>query len=89
MTQKYFIGKCGGEDCSQRFKTVKITHSTLSSSYDSIFKCNIDAKENPDCSNCPHGKTIAEMAEYIESEGIVFRSQAKEVIEALLGGEDK
>ena len=35
------------------------------------------------------GKTIDEMAEHIEWEGIAYSSQAKEVIEALLGGEQK
>lgn len=102
MTQKYFIGKCGGEDCPQRFKTVKITHGTLSSSYDYIFKCNIDAKENPDCENCPHGKTIDEFKKDIAEVWLAMPKAdntdpkeyadtlAQNIIDkALLGGEQK
>ena len=80
MTQKYFIGKCGGKDCSWRLHDG--TNRTYYCSLD-LYMHNCPKKVYE---NCAHGKTLEEMAEYIESEGIVYRSQAKEVIEALLGG---
>lgn len=80
ITQKYFIGKCGGKDCSWRLHDG--TNRTYYCSLDllDLYMHNCPKKVYE---NCPHGKTLDEMAEYIESEGIVFRSQAKEVIEAL------
>lgn len=79
--KKYAFLEVGGEDCPIR------------SWYENRgqFICK---KDNYPCSearymNCSHGKTIEEMAEHIEWEEIAYRSQAKEVIEALLGGEDK
>lgn len=80
MTQKYFIGKCGGEDCMFRTGVILGEHQCLKD----IEKCS---KER--CQNCPHGKTIGEMAEHIEWEGIAYSWQAKDVIEALLGGGGK
>lgn len=42
-----------------------------------------------DCENCPHGKTLEEMAEYIEWNGIAYRLEAQRIIKALLGEEEK
>lgn len=66
MTEKYFIGKCGGEDCMFRTGVILGEHQCLKD----IEKCS---KER--CQNCPHGKTIDEMAEHIEWEGIAYSSQ--------------
>ena len=54
MTQKYFIGKCGGEDCMFRTGVILGEHQCLKD----IEKCS---KER--CQNCPHGKTAVEWAE--------------------------
>lgn len=52
MTQKYFIGKCGGEDCMFRTGVILGEHQCLKD----IEKCS---KER--CKNCPHGKTMEEI----------------------------
>ena len=76
MTQKYFIGKCGGRDCQF------LTNDNI---------CVLDG----DCENCPHGKTIEEMADSLRPiiDNIPFdikeechqRVLCKMIIKALLG----
>ena len=86
MTKKYFIGKCGGKNCifRQRLPSYEIPPVDKQCCFLTGTQVSSDT-----CENCPHGKTIDEMAEHIEWEGIAYSSQAKEVIEALLGGEEK
>ena len=90
MTQKYFIGKCGGEDCMFRTGVILGEHQCLKD----IEKCS---KER--CQNCPHGKTIEEMAQKLEDnkdfraiiddKDVSYAEIAEVMIKALLGGGGK
>ena len=57
MTQKYFIGKCGGENCQFRSRDVLIQSV--------VYFCRVDYKDCDieHCKNCPHGITIPEAAD--------------------------
>lgn len=57
MTQKYFIGKCGGKDCSWRLHDG--TNRTYYCSLD-LYMHNCPKKVYE---NCPHGQTLGQMAE--------------------------
>ena len=87
MTQKYFIDMCGGEDCQFRSVLQKDIY------------CNCKDEYNPDCENCPYGKTIEEWAQKIEDnkdfqaiiddKDVSYAEIAEVMIKALLGGEIK
>ena len=80
MTEKkYLIVEVCNPKCP--FMTDEIDNFCLLEKEEEMVLCKFE--------NCPHGKTIDEMAEHIEWEGIAYSSQAKEVIEALLGGGGK
>jgi hypothetical protein len=101
MTQKYFIGKCGGKDCSWRLHDG--TNRTYYCSLD-LYMHNCPKKVYE---NCPHGQTLGQMAEiggkamsdalvgvifwneYREEHRSYWRNAAKAVIKALLGGEEQ
>ena len=95
MTQKYFIGKCGGEDCMFRTGVILGEHQCLKD----IEKCS---KER--CQNCPHGKTLDEMCKEIHraicnlccasandacNKCIVNLGSIEDGLKALLGGGGK
>ena len=87
MTQKYFIGKCGGEDCMFRTGVILGEHQCLKD----IEKCS---KER--CQNCSHGKTLEEWAQKLEDnkyfraiiddKDVSYAEIAEVMIKALLGG---
>ena len=56
--KKYVFLEVGGEDC----QFLRYTDNDI---VDGIRQCLIDQKYRPDCHNCPHGKTLEEMAERI------------------------
>ena len=92
MTQKYFIGKCGGKNCMFRTGVILGEHQCLKD----IEKCS---KER--CQNCPHGKTIDEFKKDIAEVWLAMPKAdntdpkeyadtlAQNIIDkALLGGEE-
>ena len=64
MTQKYFFGECGGEDCPCRMPAVY--HSAIVG-----YTCGKDKQDCNEqrCKNCPHGKTLEELAKVMAEAG--------------------
>ena len=87
MEDKIFIGKVGGEKCQFRSVLQKDIY------------CNCNDEYNPDCENCPLGKTIEEWAQKLEDnkdfqaiiddKDVSYAEIAEVMIKALLGGEIK
>ena len=85
MTKKYFIGKCGGKNCifRQRLPSYEIPPVDKQCCFLTGTQVSSDT-----CENCPHGKTIDEMAQ-IGAKNLRDKPLAKIVIKALLGGEEQ
>lgn len=85
--KKILITEVGGENCPCRI--YEVLHSAIIG-----YTCGRDKEvcDKERCSNCPHGKTLSEMAEIASKDMPIYldpKDTIRAAIKALLGGEEQ